>query len=103
MKNNISLDPKELIRNYLKVLKKLQKYLLIASFVLVLSLYGFLVLQISNASQSEPNQDEITLQLSKVKRLRIDQESIDKIQQLQDQNVVVQSLFEEARNNPFKE
>lgn len=103
MKNNISLDPKQLIQSFLKTLRKLQKYLLIASFVLVLGLYGFLILQISNASQSEPNQDEITLQLSKVKRLRVDQESIDKIKQLQDQNVIVQSLFEEARKNPFRE
>ncbi len=103
MKNNISLDPKQLLKTVSRYAKKVQKYIVLISFVLILSLYGFLVLQISKASQNEPNQDDITAQLNTIKRLRIDEESITKIQQLQDQNVVVQSLFEEARNNPFKE
>lgn len=103
MKNNINLDLKQLPKILKRVGKKIQRYLVIASFVVMFGLYAFLVLQISSGSQKEPNQDDVTAQLSTIKRLKIDQASIDKIQQLQDQNVVVQSLFEEARKDPFKE
>ena len=101
--NNLNLDPKKLLVNLNKYAEKLQRYVLLISFVVVFGLYGFLVMQISTATQQEPSQEDITLQLSTIKRLKIDQESIDKIEQLQDQNIVVQSLFESARQDPFKE
>ena len=101
--NNLDLDPKKLLVNLNKYAEKLQRYVLVISFVVVFGLYGFLVVQISTATQQEPSQEDITLQLSTIKRLKIDQESIDKIEQLQDQNIVVQSLFESARQDPFKE
>jgi hypothetical protein len=103
MKNNINLDLKQFPKTFGLIVKKVQKYFVFASLIIFLGLYIFLIFQISSASQNEPNQDEITLQLSTIKRLKIDQESINKIQQLQDQNIVVQSLFEAARNDPFKE
>lgn len=101
--NNLDLDPKKLLVNLNKYAEKLQRYVLVISFVVIFGLYGFLVIQISTATQQEPSQEDITLQLSTIKRLKIDQESIDKIEQLQDQNIVVQSLFESARQDPFKE
>ena len=101
--NNLDLDPKKLLVNLNNYAEKLQRYVLVISFVVVFGLYGFLVMQISTATQQEPSQEDITLQLSTIKRLKIDQESIDKIEQLQDQNIVVQSLFESARQDPFKE
>lgn len=95
------------IKDIPKVLKhytrKAKRYAFMTFIVTVAGLYGFLVFQISQASQAEPNQDTINQQLTAVKRLRIDQQSIDKIQQLQDQSVGVQSLFEAARDNPFQE
>lgn len=104
MKNgNIDLDIKKILSSLIKYEKIGQKYIPIFSFIVIFGLYGFLVMQISNATKQEPSQEEITLQLSTIKRLRIDQESIDKIQKLEDQNIVVQSLFETARNDPFKE
>lgn len=104
MKNgNIDIDPKKLLSKVSTYSKQVQKYIPTISFVIIFGLYGFLVMQISSATKQEPSQDEITLQLSSIKRLKIDQESINKIEQLQDQNIVVQSLFESARNDPFKE
>lgn len=103
MKNDINIDLKALPKQLKRYAKKAERYIIVSFIVLVLGLYIFLVLQISNAAQSEPSQANISEQLGTVKRLKIDQESINKIQQLQDQNVVVQSLFEEARDNPFQE
>ena len=100
---NINLDPK----NILKILKhdliKVQKYVVVGFVVFTLGLYSFLVLQIGEVAQKEPTDAQVLEQLGQVKRLSIDQDSIDKITQLEDQNIIVQSLFEEARENPFDE
>jgi hypothetical protein len=82
---------------------KIQRYTVFLSVVGILLVYSFLVLRISTLSQAEPNEDQIAEQANTVKRLRIDQSSIDKIEQLEDQNIAVQALFQDARNNPFQD
>ena len=51
----------------------------------------------------EPNEDDVTAQLQAVHPPKLDPAIITKIQQLQDNSVGVQALFNEARNNPFQE
>jgi hypothetical protein len=84
-------------------LGKLRRYATFLAIVGILLIYSFLVLRISTLSQAEPSEDQITEQANTVKRLRIDQNAINKIEQLEDQNIAVQSLFEEARDNPFQD
>lgn len=100
---NINFDLKSITKNLKGFTEKIQKYLVLVFIVTLISLYAFLVIQISQAAQKEPSQTDITEQLSSVKKLKIDQASIDKILQLKDQNIAVQTLFEEARENPFQE
>lgn len=71
-------------------------------FIGILCIYGFLVFQIGSLSQAEPSEADIAQQ-NTVKRLKLDQSAIKKIEQLEDQNVGVQSLFDTARENPFVE
>jgi hypothetical protein len=84
-------------------LGKLQRYATFLAIVGILLIYSFLVLQISTLSQAEPSEDQVAEQTNTVKRLRIDQNAIDKIEQLEDQNIAVQALFETARDNPFQD
>ncbi len=97
----LNFDLKEIIKSLKRSELILEKYLPIAAFVIVFGMYGFLIMQISSATQK----DVVTSssQAESIKRLKIDQASIDKIQKLEDQNVSVKSLFESARNNPFQE
>ena len=62
--------------------------------------YGFLITRIGAYTQREPS-TQVSEQA--IKRLTIDEESIQKIKDLEDQNVEVRALFERARNNPFSE
>lgn len=80
-----------------------QKYAGFTFLVAILLIYTFLVFRIGTLAQSEPTDEQVNEQLKTVKRLKIDQNSIDKIQQLQDQNIGVQSLFQNARDNPFQD
>lgn len=100
---NINFDLKSILKTLKSFGTKLQQYLVFIFIITIVGLYGFLVFQISLASQKEPSQDEIDTQLISAKQLKIDQESIDKIIKLKDQNIAIQSLFEKARENPFQE
>lgn len=100
-KPSLNFDIKEILKSLKRSELILEKYLPIGAFVIVFGIYGFLVFQISKATQK----DVVTTssQAETIKRLKIDQASIDKIQKLEDQNVSVKSLFESARDNPFQE
>ncbi|PID32484.1 hypothetical protein CR970_00200 [Candidatus Saccharibacteria bacterium] len=78
-------------------------YLPFAFFVAFGILCMFLVYQINSYASVEPTEDEIAEQLKVIQRPHIDDELVVKIQQLQDQNIEVRTLFEQARNNPFSE
>ncbi len=98
-----NLDLKQLTTYVKPVVRFVQKYAGFTFIIAVLIAYSFLVFRISVLSQSEPSDEAVTEQLKTVKRLKIDQNSIDKINQLEDQNIGVRSLFETARDNPFQD
>lgn len=83
--------------------KKFHKYAVFVFLVTIFGIYGFLIFQIGRMTQYEPDDAAVKEQLNTVKRLKIDQSTIDKIEQLEDQNVSVQSLFKSARDNPFQD
>lgn len=81
----------------------LKRYVALIFILAFLGIYGFLVVQINVLSQAEPDEDAVTERLSRVHQPKIDENVIEKIKQLQGQNVEVESLFKQARDNPFTE
>ncbi len=84
----------------LHVVRRYLGVVFIACFVLA---YGFLVLRINSLARSEPGDDAVAAKLQTVQRPKLYQDAVDKIEQLEDQSVEVQSLFDQARQNPFAE
>lgn len=85
------------------LLMKFRRFRILLFIFLVAVVYGFLVFRIGQLSNSEPSATAISEKLKGVKRPKIDQSAIDKIEQLQSTNVEVESLFKQARDNPFQE
>jgi hypothetical protein len=81
----------------------LKTYAVFIFFLIFLGLLGFLVFRINQYARVEPSEDAIQDKLKAVQRPKVDQAVLDKIQQLQAQNVEVNSLFDKARSNPFNE
>lgn len=79
----------------------IKRYRIIVFALFFLGLYSFLIFQINALAESEP--DPAMVSESTVKRLQVDQKSIDNILKLEEQNIEVKSLFQEARANPFTE
>jgi len=99
----MKLDLKELPVKLTELLTKLKQYASFIFVLLILGAFGFLTIRIRGYVSSEPSDEAVNEKLSTLQRPRIDQKTIDKIQQLEDNSVQVKSLFEQARDNPFQE
>lgn len=99
----MNLDLKNIKNKFREFVSHYKKYASFVFIVIILCLYTFLVYQISRFSLAEPDPAAVDAKVQSIGRLKIDQESINKIQQLEDQNINVQSLFESARDNPFQD
>lgn len=99
----MKLELKDIPAKFSSVFAKLKRYMVFIFIVGFLGVYGFLVLRISSLSQIEPDESAVNEKVNSVKRPRIDQATLDKIQQLRSENIEVKSLFDQARDNPFNE
>lgn len=100
---SMNLDFKDLpakLRPALEFLKRYVKFIFIVSVLIV---FGFFVFRINQFSNTEPTMTAVEEKLQTVRRPKIDKDVLSKIEQLQNQNIQVQSLFDQARNNPFSE
>lgn len=81
----------------------INRYRIFMFFLLVSALYGFIVWRINVLVVAGPTQAEVQTAQQETTVPRINQTIIDKILSLKDNSVRVQTLFEDARNNPFSE
>lgn len=99
----MKLELKNLPQKLLPVRVFIKRYIVFIFLMIMLLLFGFIVFRVNQLSQKEPSEDAIAEKLQTVQRPRIDQEALEKIQNLEDQNLQVRSLIREARDNPFSE
>ncbi len=100
MKN---LDLKTIPSKIMPLLLTIKRYLGFITVIIILCLYGFMVFYVNNLASSEPTDEQVAEKLKAVQRPRIDEAALKKINELQDQNIQVETLFEQARDNPFNE
>ncbi|HSW65600.1 MAG TPA: hypothetical protein VLI54_00485 [Bacillota bacterium] len=81
----------------------LTRYMLLTLFLPFMVVYIFLVLRINQLSSAQPTVVEVDSKLQTIPQPKVDKNILAKIQQLQDQNIQVKALFDEARQNPFAE
>ena len=79
------------------------RYAVVLFLVLLLAVYGFVLLKITAYSNAEPSPDAITAQVKAAATPHVSQSVVQQMQSLQDHSVGVQSLFDQARSNPFQE
>jgi hypothetical protein len=99
----MKIDFHDIINKLESYIKRYKRYLSFSAIIGFLLIYSFLVLRINLLMRQDPRQTDIDSRLQNVQRPKIDPVILDKIQSLQDQNVQVQTLFKQARDNPFSE
>jgi hypothetical protein len=80
----------------------IRRYSLPAFLVFVALIYGFVIFRIQTLSAKQPTDDQVSSQVQASGVPHIDQSIVKQLQTLQDNSVNVQSLFDQARNNPFQ-
>jgi hypothetical protein len=99
----MKLEIKNIPAKLAPVLRMLRSYIAVIFIVVIGLMYAFLILRVNQLAQSEPGDDAVAERLETTTRPKIDEESAAKLEALEDQNVQVQTLFNQARNNPFSE
>lgn len=102
-KDLANFDIKQIPGYIKRFINRSKKFAVPVFLLLVLSVNGFLIFRINQYSSQEPSDEQLNQQQSTIKRIVIDEESIDKILRLQQRNIAVKALFEEARDNPFRD
>lgn len=99
----MNFEVKDIPAKLTPILVNLKKYAVFMFVISVLIIYVVLVLFINTLASQEPNEDAVTERLKTVTRPRINEDTLIKIKQLEDQNIQVKTLFQDARDNPFTE
>lgn len=98
-----SIDTASLKKQLQGVTDLIHRYKSLLFFLVITSLYGYIIWRINALSTAPPSQGDISSTESTAKQPRIQQSTITRLQNLQDNSVRVQSIFNDARNNPFQE
>lgn len=87
----------------LKALQGTRRHFKTIVFVVVALLYSYLVWQINVLNRRQPDEGVVTQKIQSVKRPTIDVDTAKKLKALEDNSQEVESLFKQARENPFEE
>jgi hypothetical protein len=101
MSKNIDLKSINLLPLAKKVAKILNRNAVFGTVLVVLLIYLIVVFRISTLANAEPGPDQDTTGQSTIPR--VDKNAVNQIQALEQNNVDIHALFEQARNNPFSE
>lgn len=84
-----------------KIYRKYSSHVIFGAIMVVLLIYVGLVLKINKLANAEPSIDKQVTVTNSVPH--IDSKTVEQIQNLENNNTDIHSLFENARNNPFSE
>jgi hypothetical protein len=96
-------DMKNLPTKLADLVAQIKRYLPVLFGLFLVLLYGFLVYRVQVLNKVEPAASDVATQSTTAKVPRIDPSVLTQLQNLQDNSVSVQSLFDQARSNPFQE
>lgn len=99
----MNLDLKTIPAKLTPLLNNIKEY---SGFIIVLVIlvsYGFIIWQIRSYVIQSPSEAKVSEEVLKLNLPKVDEQAIQTIEQLEDSNIQVKALFENARQNPFVE
>ncbi|MEO6513640.1 MAG: hypothetical protein ABIR37_03045 [Candidatus Saccharimonadales bacterium] len=100
MKNS-ELSLSSLTKSFSAFGQKLGRYTFLLFLIFLAAIYGFVLYRINTLAAAEPTDSATSQAISKTPH--IDENVVIQLENLKDNSVSVQTLFEEARSNPFQE
>jgi hypothetical protein len=102
MNDTTKLNTKALFDKLSDRAQQLRQYSVLAFLVVVAGIYGFVLFRINTLSSAQPTPDAVSSQVKAAQIPHIDPTVVKQLQSLQDNSVNVQTLFDQARSNPFQ-
>lgn len=104
MKNNdINISLRTIIPQLIALSQKAGRYAAILFFLLVAGVYSFVLFRINSLSNIQPTSENISSQEKTATVPNIDPRVVKQLETMKDNSVNVQTLFQQARDNPFQE
>jgi len=97
------MNPRELLDKAIERIKRAKRYAPVLFCLFLALIYGFVVYRVQVLNASEPAPADVATQSRTASVPHIDPKVLSQLQKLQDNSVSVQSLFDDARQNPFQE
>jgi len=82
---------------------KVGEYKLLVFIVFIVLIYGYSMYQINVFVTQQPSTNQVQTLSNPIASAHIDKSVVTQLQALQNNSVSVQTLFEQARTNPFQE
>ena len=97
-----SIDISALPQLFTQFMGRVSRYRVVLFIVFVASIYGFITYQIFVLSNVSPSASDVDSEVTSLTP-HIDLTVVRQLESLKDNSVNVQTLFDEARENPFSE
>lgn len=99
----MKLDTANLLEQLTKLLHILRQRAAIICIIVFGVIYGYIMMNVSDLSQQAPSESSIEEKLTDVARPKVDEEVAQTMLGLEERNVTIKAIFEDARRNPFTE
>src|SRR5690606_29527860 len=96
-------DTAKLLEQFQIIGAYVQRYLVVITITIFALLCGYLLMKATSLTSAEPDPSAKTEETQAVARPRVEEKIVNTILGLEDRNVQVQTIFENARENPFME
>lgn len=93
----------DLKQTFLNMLHVMGRYRVLVFVVGMAAVYGYVIFTINSLSSAQPSETSVTSEVTAIRIPKIDKSVIKQLEDLRDNSVSVQTLFEQARDNPFNE
>jgi len=100
---NNSINLKSITNIFKSGGKRIYQYRVLIALCVVVGIYGFVVWRIQTLDNLTPSANQVNAQTNPAIGAHIDKSVVNQLQQLRDNSVNVQALFDQGRNNPFEE
>jgi hypothetical protein len=78
------------------------RYSVVLFIVSIVGIFVYMTLSIARYANLEPTSQQVDEKKASMTVVKLDEKSITKIKQLQDQNISIEVLFNNGRENPFQ-
>ena len=95
------MKPDKILAKLLIVRDYLYKYKVVIFVIILVAIFGFMTLRIAHFSNLDPTGLQIENTQNSLTNIKLDSNAVKKINELQSQNINIESLFNNDRSNPF--